>query len=112
MPETLIPRSFTIDVEGTKLWIHPNATKHFEEFIASPNLMNEFVGSAILPAAQTLQAQELILNDFYATIKELIKDGIPTTERAIELNGWEISIGPSKKPGSHPIIFHAIRNYK
>lgn len=109
-PETLIPRSFVIDVEGTKLWVHPNATKHFEEFFVSRNVMNEFIGSFVSPAQQTLHAQEFLLTDFYNALKELIKNGIPNSIEAIECNGWGITFGTSNTQGAYPVIFHALKS--
>jgi hypothetical protein len=108
-PETLIPRSFIIDVEGTKLWVNPNATKHFEELIVSTNVMDDFLGSGVPPAQQTLYAQELILAEFYNALKEGIKNGISYTSKPVKFQNWEVIFDKSRISDGFPVIKHALR---
>ena len=89
---------------------HPNATKHFEEFIVSPNIMNEFIGSFVSPVQQTLHVQEFLLTDFYNALKELIKNGIPYTKTEIRCNNWGIIFAEARNQDMLPCIKHAIRN--
>jgi hypothetical protein len=108
-PETLIPYSFTIDIEGVKLWVHPNATKHFEELIVSTKVMGETLGSFVLPAQQTLIAQEYILNEFHDILREMINDGIPKPKEEIKRKKWSIIFGKARIEGGFPCVVHALK---
>lgn len=108
---SLIPKSFEIEVEGQKFWVHPNATEHMME-LTSPSqvLRDDILATPFnLPAKQTLLAHEMLLTDFYGAIKMAISSGnIYQTENLV-LNGWEIGINLSRSPGGHPVIVHAFK---
>ena len=108
---SLIPKSFEIEVEGKRFWVHPNATEHIME-LTSPlqPLRADILASTFnLPAKQTLLSHEMLLTDFYDAINMAIKSGnIYQTENVL-FNGWEIGINPSRTPGGHPVIVHAFK---
>lgn len=111
LPHSLIPKSFEIEVEGQKFWVHPNATEHMME-LTSPlqQLRTDILASSFnLPAKQTLLAHEMLLTDFYDDIKMAINSGNIYQTESLLFNGWEIGINPSRATGGYPVVVHAFK---
>jgi RHS repeat-associated protein len=95
---TNIPTSFVLDditINGNKLWVHGNATKHMQEYMKGENI------SMLSNDAQKMIEQSM-LTSFESAIKGLsVKEG----RNMYTINGWEIGINITEKES---VIYHAV----
>ena len=103
-PNTNIPKSFEVDVNGQKMWVHGNATEHIYEDVykgmASGN------GTAF--TNHNLYTQEL-MNDFYGALEQATKSGITYGEK-INSGNWEFIFAKPRQEGQLPVIKHSMFN--
>ena len=103
-PNTNIPKSFEVDVNGQKMWVHGNATEHIYEDVykgmASGN------GTAF--TNPNLYTQEL-MNDFYGSLEQATKSGITYGEK-INSGNWEFIFAKPRQEGQLPVIKHSMFN--
>ena len=103
-PNTNIPKSFEVDVNGQKMWVHGNATEHIYEDVykgmASGN------GTAF--TNPNLYTQEL-MNDFYGSLEQATKSGITYGEK-INSGNWEFIFAKPRQDGQLPVIKHSMFN--
>ncbi|WP_191018213.1 hypothetical protein [Treponema zioleckii] len=88
---TNIPKSFVLNdkfINGKKIWVHGNATKH----------MGEFVNSA---KGSILVENELMLS-FQDTVSQILPN-VKSGRQMFYKNGWEIGIN-----GDDGVIYHAL----
>lgn len=92
---TTIPKSFEINVNGEKLWVNPNGTKHMVEY-STRNLSH----------GQKLTEQQL-LRSFQGAVEQAISTGIKF-ETKIIIDNWELIFSPAREVGQLPVIKHAV----
>ncbi|WP_223260598.1 RHS repeat domain-containing protein [Paenibacillus ihbetae] len=92
---TVIPKSFELTTRNAgKLWVHPNATKHMEEYV-----------KRYISHSYTIN-QQALLTSFKSAVDYATKKGI-VYDTLINVGGWELKF--SKKPGDAlPVIIHAV----
>ena len=92
---TTIPKSFEIIVNGEKLWVNPNGTKHMVEY-STRNLSH----------GQKLTEQQL-LRSFQGAVEQATSTGIKF-ETKIIIDNWELIFSPAREAGQLPVIKHAV----
>ena len=92
---TTIPKSFEIIVNGEKLWVNPNGTKHMVEY-STRNLSH----------GQKLTEQQL-LRSFQGAVEQATSTGIKF-ETKIIIDNWELMFSPAREAGQLPVIKHAV----
>ena len=100
-PYTNIPKSFEIEVNGEKMWVHGNATEHMYEEVYK----GITTGNGTAYTNPNLYTQE-IMSDFYGSLQEATKSGIVYGEKITEGN-WEFIFAQSRQAGQLPVIKHA-----
>ena len=97
---SLIFKSFEINLGTNKVWVHGNATEHLREL--EINLMKDISKT---PEAKRL-AMELILTDFQGALKEATKNGIKYDEM-VNIGRWEFKFSKPREAGQLPALIHA-----
>jgi len=100
-PGSVLPKSLELSLlNGKKVWIHPNATKHLDEFAMAKatNFTPEVVRLTIQQQLRSLQA----------AINLATKEGI-IYDKIIKFGGWELKFGAPKGTGNLPVLFHALQ---
>jgi hypothetical protein len=90
---TEIPSSFQLVANGRQLWVHPNATKHMGEYLASQG-----------QASPGLSAQ-MVLSSFQAAVTQATAQGIRFGQR-ITAGGWQLEFS-QRSTDPLPVILHA-----
>ncbi|WP_175415136.1 hypothetical protein [Paenibacillus algicola] len=92
---TLIPRSFELTSRNAgKMWVHPNATKHMEEYVKRYTSHSYSIN------------QQALLTSFKSAVDYATKKGIEYN-KLVNVRGWELKF--SKKEGDIlPVIMHAV----
>lgn len=93
---TSIPKSFELELGGQKVWVHPNATKHMQEYLKRYGVSH---GAPI--NSQTL------LTSFREAIMTATKQGMQF-EKMIVTDNWELIFSPARPGGALPVIKHAL----
>ncbi|WP_088816161.1 MULTISPECIES: T7SS effector LXG polymorphic toxin [Listeria] len=92
---TTIPKSFEINVNGGKLWVNPNGTKHMIEY-STRNLSH----------GQKLTEQQL-LRSFQGAVEQATSTGI-NFDTKIMIDNWELIFSPAREAGQLPVVKHAV----
>ena len=100
-PNTNIPKSFEVEVNGQKVWVHGNATEHMYEDVYARIMAGE--GTAY--TNPNLYTQEL-MSDFYGSLEQATVSGIKYGE-LISAGNWEFIFAPPRQEGLLPVIKHA-----
>ena len=101
-PGMNIPKSFELDLgNGTKVWVHGNATDHFEEYFK-----NWGTKPGTTPGTQDIGEQTMLLS-LREAVKKATENGIPYTKDPIEVGGWSLKFAPPEEPGLLPALIHA-----
>ncbi len=100
-PNTNIPKSFEIEVNGQKMWVHGNATKHMYEDVYAKIIAGE--GTAY--TNPNLYTQELMSN-FYGSLEQATVSGIQYGG-LISAGNWEFIFTAPRQEGLLPVIKHA-----
>lgn len=100
-PYTNIPKSFEIEVNGEKMWVHGNATEHMYEDVYK----GITTGNGTAYTNPNLYTQE-IMSDFYGSLQEATKSGIVYGEKITQGN-WEFIFAQPRQAGQLPVIKHA-----
>ena len=100
---TAIPKSFEISIGNEKLWVHPNATEHMQEFINRG-------AKAVKNSPRNDLNSQLLLKDFHAALphayQKLKKLGKIDGETNVKVGDWTIAI--SQRPtDKYPAVMHA-----
>ena len=88
---TNIPKSFVVnnlEINGKKVWVHPNATKHIGEFVNS--------------AKGSILAESEIMNSFETALRKAIPKVKPG-RNSIKIDCWEFGIN-----GDTGVVYHAL----
>ena len=88
---TNIPKSFVVnnlEINGKKVWVHPNATKHIGEFVNS--------------AKGSILAESEIMNSFETALRKAIPK-IKPGRNSIKIDCWEFGIN-----GDTGVVYHAL----
>ena len=93
-PYTNIPKSFEIEVNGEKMWVHGNATEHMYEEVYK----GITTGNGTAYTNPNLYTQE-IMSDFYGSLQEATKSGIVYGEKITEGN-WNLYLLSQDKQDS------------
>jgi hypothetical protein len=101
-PNTKIPRSFEIKVNGQKMWVHGNATEHMYEDVYK----GISTGNGTAYTNPDLYSQEL-MNDFYGSLEQATSSGITYGEK-ITSGNWEFIFATPRQEGQLPVIKHAM----
>ena len=100
-PNTNVPKSFEIEVNGEKMWVHGNATEHIYEDVYK----GITTGNGTAYTNPNLYTQE-IMSDFYGSLQEATKSGIVYGEKITQGN-WEFIFAQPRQAGQLPVIKHA-----
>ena len=100
-PNTQIPKSFEIEINGQKMWVHGNATEHMYDDVYAKIMAGE--GTAY--TNPNLYTQEL-MTDFYGSLEKATASGIEYNE-LISTGNWEFIFSPARQEGVLPVIKHA-----
>ena len=100
-PYTNIPKSFEIEVNGEKMWVHGNATEHMYEDVYK----GITTGNGTAYTNPNLYTQE-IMSDFCGSLQEATKSGIVYGEKITQGN-WEFIFAQPRQAGQLPVIKHA-----
>ena len=100
-PNTVIPKSFEIEVNGEKMWVHGNATEHMYEDVYK----RISIGNRTAYINPHLYTQEL-MGDFYGSLEMATYSGIKYGEKITKGN-WEFIFSEPRKEGQLPVIKHS-----
>jgi len=96
-----LPKSFEMDIQNGKMWVHGNATKHmFQEISQNWNGKNPMKISN-----QTLYTQ-FILYDFYQNLNSATAKGIKYG-KIERVGNWEFIFAHPRDKGKLPVVKHA-----
>ena len=98
-PDTDIPRSFEVEVNGQKMWVHGNATEHIYDDVYAKIAAGESMTYV------DLYTQEL-MSDFYGSLGQATISGITYGEK-IPAGNWEFIFAPPRQEGLLPVVKHA-----
>ncbi|MDU1912483.1 hypothetical protein, partial [Fusobacterium sp.] len=98
MEKTLIPKSFTIKVGEANYWVHPNATEHMQDHLAT---ITKTGVSHNFPLKN-----QMLLKSFESSLKELTKRGNILGEK-YTIGNWEIMIN-QRATDKFPVVYHAV----
>ncbi len=93
---TKIPKSFELEADGEKFWVHPNGTKHMVEYIT-----RDATSHGMPINSQTL------LTSFHNSVKGAVKEGIKY-EEIMNIGNWELIFSKPREDGLLPVIKHAV----
>jgi RHS repeat-associated protein len=93
---TIIPKSFTFAAGATRVWVHPNATKHMVELL-----------SRQAASAGGVLREQLLLDSFTSAVTKAASGGIVYRHKYL-IDGWEIIFGPPGQTGGLPAVIHAL----
>ncbi|MCM1097632.1 MAG: DNRLRE domain-containing protein [Ruminococcus flavefaciens] len=100
-PNTNIPKSFEIEVNGQKMWVHGNATEHMYDDVFAKIMAGE--GTAYInPDLYT----QYLMSDFYGSLEQATASGIKYGE-IISSGNWEFIFAQPRQEGLLPVIKHA-----
>lgn len=93
---TKIPKSFEIEADGEKFWVHPNGTKHMVEYITRDATTH----------GMPINSQTL-LTSFHNSVIGAVKEGIKY-EEIMNIGNWELIFSKPREDGLLPVIKHAV----
>lgn len=97
---SVLPKSFELaTANGTKVWVHGNATEHIAEYLSMKAINST-------PEAVRLATQQQ-LRSLQSAVDAATKNGI-IYDQLIQIGGWELKFGMARVPGQLPVLFHAI----
>ena len=100
-PYTNIPKSFEVEVNGQKMWVHGNATEHMYSDVFKKIIAGE--GTAHTnPDLYT----QILMSDFYGSLEQATASGIEY-EKLISAGNWEFIFSLPRQEGLLPVIKHA-----
>ena len=132
-PGTKIPRSFVIEVNGERMWVHGNATEHMYESVykamqpsIDPNRNNflnpadymDYNNHVNLPPAVIDNSirtgyinpdlyTQLLLEDFRGSLSNATASGIDYDKKIIS-GKWEFIFSPPRADGQLPVVKHSV----
>lgn len=96
---TSIPKSFNINVGESQLWVHPNATKHMNEYVTKNN---QHIGT--FTASVSSQA---MLSEFGSALNLAISKNNIRTDKIITGGNWGFKFTEPKAEGLNYVVIHA-----
>lgn len=93
---TSIPKSFEISTDGGSFWVHPNATKHMEEFLTRNGLSHS-----------SSLASQAMLSSFQIALNNAAAQGIKYGE-VMQVGRWELIISAGRPGEPLPVVKHAL----
>ena len=93
---TEIPKSFEIKVGNKRFWVHPNGTKHMEEYILRNKVSH----------GMPINSQS-IMTSFQNAIQTGVLQGIQY-EQMMKIGNWELIFSQANTEGLLPVIKHAL----
>jgi hypothetical protein len=114
-PHSKIPKYFTMDVEGTKIWVSPNGSKHIAEMIIPKKLWDlpadPLRSIASIPAREYDLIHLAILSDLHDAIKAALKTGGEIIyKQPLLVGNWYLEFGYPAIPNGFPVLIHALNN--
>lgn len=97
---TDLPRSFTLAVDGTSIWVHGNATEHIAEYLAG-------LASRGATQAQIDIATQAQLTSLRAAVSAATDQGLVYND-VVDVGGWELIFRAPRVPGQLPALTHAL----
>ncbi|MER6401755.1 polymorphic toxin-type HINT domain-containing protein [Kitasatospora sp. NPDC001603] len=95
-----LPRSFELAAGENRVWVHPNATEHIDEYLSG-------MAQRGATKAQIDMATQAKLSSLQAAVAEAGKGGFPL-DKMVNIGGWELMFGAPRGIGQLPVLFHAI----
>ncbi len=98
-PGSVLPKSFELTTtNGTKVWVHGNATEHIAEFIKSR-------AQYYTPDAVRLATQQQ-LSSLQSAVSTAIEGGIKY-DQIMNVGDWELKFSAPRQQGQLPALNHA-----
>ncbi|MFP2925664.1 polymorphic toxin-type HINT domain-containing protein [Pyxidicoccus sp. 3LG] len=95
LPGTVVPKSFTLSTPAGSIWVHPNATKHLQEYLLRK-------GHTIDPE----MGAQVMMSSLQGAVEQATKNGIELG-KIIQVGSWELKF--SQKAGdTYPVLMHAL----
>lgn len=92
-----IPKSFEVEVNGEKMWVHGNAAEHMYGVVYK----GITTGNGTAYTNPNLYTQE-IMSDFYGSLQEATKSGLVYGEKITQGN-WEFVFAQPRQAGQLPV---------
>jgi hypothetical protein len=105
-----IPNSFEVEVNGQKMWVHPNGAKHIGDPVKkymnlSPEIKGTINSRITLAPQQRMLREQHCLENFVNKLEKYTKNGIKFG-KIKDFEGWEFEI--SQRPyDKYPVVNHA-----
>ncbi len=96
---TVIPRSFELETQGAKIWVHGNATEHMAEYALGnlgKGVSTDLVNIGTQSQLTSLQFAVGVATENGVTYGTLINEG-----------DWELIFSPAREAGQLPALIHA-----
>jgi len=93
---TYVPKSFELTTDDSKFWVHPNATKHMQEYLTRNGVTHS-----------TPMNSQAMLTSFRSAVNKAVSQGYKSGEMII-VDNWEIIFGSGKSGDALPVIKHAL----
>ena len=98
-PNTVLPKSFTMDLENKRLWICADATEHMYEYVSSQ------MGHGMTVEGTRLTIQ-LLLDDMRSSLNKVTASGISYGSKLSNGNCEFVILKPRSK-GQYDSVIHA-----
>ena len=98
-PNTVLPKSFTMDLGDKRLWVSANATEHMYEYISSQMKYGIVIEGTHLTT-------QLLLDDMRSSLKEVTANGISYGSK-LSYGNWEFVILKPRTKGQYDSVIHA-----
>lgn len=96
-----LPKSFEMDIQGGKMWVHGNATEHmFQEISKNWN------GKNPMKIANPKLYTQFVLYDFYQSLNSATAKGIKY-DKIVTVGNWELIFSRPRTSGKLPVVKHA-----
>ncbi|MFH0897948.1 MAG: hypothetical protein V1855_00015 [bacterium] len=95
-PNTKVPRSFELTAGNQKLWVHPNATEHLEQYITRNNAITH---------RMPINSQSL-LSSFQTAVKKATENNV-MYNKIITIDHWELKFS-KRTTDILPVVIHAL----
>ena len=93
---TSIPKSFELETEGGKFWVHPNATKHMTEYLTRNGASHS-----------SSMSSQAMLTSFQQSVNQAVTQGIEYGDM-MQVGRWELVFSQGRAGDALPVIKHAL----
>lgn len=94
-----IPKSFEMATNTRNVWVHPNATKHMQEYLTRNTPANS------LETLKRINNQAMLLS-FHSTVNTSLTNGVKYNQ-IMNVGQWELKFSMKAKD-KFPVVMHAV----